>query len=396
MIARGILATGLTATLILTGAIRAAPAHAGGGTNLGLKADSTASDADVSAVVEARADQGTVCSGQVHKGRFRRFLPSQQFHTSGAVYWEWRINGHVSAGDWIVVLSCHASWWHSVRAAHFPATAGVGPGHASELFVPGSLRLGTVKGDASSSGSGGGARSLYPRGQCTWWVSLLRPDLPWFPGAEGNASNWATAAARRNLPTGIIPKAGAVAVFAPGQYQAGTYGHVAYVLSVNAANEAITVSEFNFYSNRADTRTLPSLGLRFIYRTSVTAPVEGGGPLSPPPSSTPWPTPTIGPSGGSTQAGGIAETSGGVIHTWTDYMNADGAQGSSIPSNATVEISCKVVGFEVADGNTWWYRIASPPWENTYYASADGFYNDGATSGSLLGTPFVDPSVPSC
>ena len=36
------------------------------------------------------------------------------------------------------------------------------------------------------------------------------------------------------------------------------------------------------------------------------------------------------------------------------------------------------------------------PWNDSYYASADAFYNNGQTSGSLNGTPFVDPSVPVC
>jgi hypothetical protein len=51
----------------------------------------------------------------------------------------------------------------------------------------------------------------------------------------------------------------------------------------------------------------------------------------------------------------------------------------------------------VADGNTWWYEIGSSPWNNVYYASADAFYNEpGVTTGSLVGTPFVDPAVPLC
>jgi hypothetical protein len=91
-----------------------------------------------------------------------------------------------------------------------------------------------------------------------------------------------------------------------------------------------------------------------------------------------------------------SETTGGVTHTWTNYTNAGGYEGPSVPSNATVQIACKLTGFAVADSNTWWYRIASSPWNGSYYSSADAFYNDGATSGSLLGTPFVDPSVGNC
>lgn len=106
-------------------------------------------------------------------------------------------------------------------------------------------------------------------------------------------------------------------------------------------------------------------------------------PSQPAPSQ-PAPTPTF------------AETAGGVANTWTNYGNAGGDHGPSIPSNATVAIACKVTGFRVADGNTWWYRIASAPWNNAYYVSADAFYNNGQTSGSLHGTPPVDGNIPDC
>lgn len=112
---------------------------------------------------------------------------------------------------------------------------------------------------------------------------------------------------------------------------------------------------------------------------------------STPPGSEPTPTPPSPPAPTT-----YAETTGGVAHTWTDYSDAGGTQGPSIGSNATVAIACKLTGFRVADGNTWWYRVASPPWSGSYYVSADAFYNDGATSGSLLGTPFVDPNVANC
>ncbi|MGO9960773.1 MAG: hypothetical protein ACLP50_33145, partial [Solirubrobacteraceae bacterium] len=105
-------------------------------------------------------------------------------------------------------------------------------------------------------------------------------------------------------------------------------------------------------------------------------------------------------SGGSNPGGGsqttYAETTGGVAHTWTNYSNAGGTEGPEIGSNQTVQIACWVSGFKVADGNTYWYEIASSPWNDAYYVSADAFYNNGATSGTLSGTPFVDPAVPSC
>src|SRR6185312_8953760 len=91
-----------------------------------------------------------------------------------------------------------------------------------------------------------------------------------------------------------------------------------------------------------------------------------------------------------------SETPGGEVHTWTNYSNAGGTEGPTIPAYQTVQIACKVTGFKVADGDTWWYRIASSPWNGSFYGSADAFYNNGQTSGSLKGTPFVDPNVPTC
>jgi hypothetical protein len=107
-------------------------------------------------------------------------------------------------------------------------------------------------------------------------------------------------------------------------------------------------------------------------------------PDSPPPPPPPAPSSTL------------PETTGGNANTWTDYQTAGGTLGPAIPALTTVQVSCKLPGFRVADGNTWWYRIASSPWSNSYYASADAFYNNGQTSGSLLYTPFVDTNVPDC
>jgi hypothetical protein len=103
-----------------------------------------------------------------------------------------------------------------------------------------------------------------------------------------------------------------------------------------------------------------------------------------------------GGSSGGTGAPTYAETTGSIAHTWTDYADAGGTEGPEIASNQTVEIACWVTGFAVADGNTYWYQIASSPWNDVYYVSADAFYNNGETSGTLIGTPFVDPAVPNC
>lgn len=90
------------------------------------------------------------------------------------------------------------------------------------------------------------------------------------------------------------------------------------------------------------------------------------------------------------------ETPGGVANTWSNYHTAGGHAGRSLPGHRGVLIACRVRGFKVADGNVWWYRIATSPWNSRYYVSADAFYNNGRTTGSLLNTPFYDPKVPVC
>jgi hypothetical protein len=90
------------------------------------------------------------------------------------------------------------------------------------------------------------------------------------------------------------------------------------------------------------------------------------------------------------------ETAGGEAHTWTDYRSGGGTEGQVIQGGETVQVSCRVHGLEVQDGNTWWYRLASHPWEDDYYVSADAFYNNGRTSGPLAETPWVDENVAEC
>lgn len=123
---------------------------------------------------------------------------------------------------------------------------------------------------------------------------------------------------------------------------------------------------------------------------------KGGGSEQPNPAPIELPPPSSPPPPPPPPAATYAETVGGVTHTWTNYGNAGGSQGPSIPTGSTVQVACKVTGFRVEDGDTWWYRIASSPWNSVYYASADAFYNNGQTTGSLKGTPFVDGVVPNC
>jgi serine/threonine protein kinase len=78
------------------------------------------------------------------------------------------------------------------------------------------------------------------------------------------------------------------------------------------------------------------------------------------------------------------------------YLTMRDGQGPSIAANTIVQVTCRVIGFKVADGNTWWYQIESNPWNNSFWASADAFHNNSAAAGSLDGTPFFDSNVPIC
>lgn len=82
---------------------------------------------------------------------------------------------------------------------------------------------------------------MYTR-QCVsyaaWKVASTYGNMPYW-GGIGNANEWANNARAAGIPTSIVPKAGAVGV----QYS-GTYGHVAWVESVNS-DGTLTISQFN-------------------------------------------------------------------------------------------------------------------------------------------------------
>jgi surface antigen len=221
---------------------------------------------------------------------------------------------------------------------------------------------------------------------------------------NANANNWGPKAAALGIAVNSTPAAGSIA-----WSNAGSFGHVAYVVSVSGVN--VNIEEYNEHGNGLyDARTVASSAftgyIHFHDQAAQPAPASPpGGPIQG--SSAPIQGSTTPVQGSTTPVQGsapipppaarqYAETTGGLVHTWTDYANAGGAEGPSIPSNATVQIACKIGGFAVADGDTWWYRLAASPWNGAYYASADAFYNDGQTSGSLHGTPFDDPNVPNC
>lgn len=82
---------------------------------------------------------------------------------------------------------------------------------------------------------------MYSR-QCVSYaaykVASTYGNMPYW-GGRGNANQWADNARASGIPTGTTPKVGAVGV----QYS-GSYGHVAWVESVNS-DGTLTISQFN-------------------------------------------------------------------------------------------------------------------------------------------------------
>ncbi len=315
---------------------------------------------------------------------------------------EWPVPEAAPSGKWTFSVACMKG--HHTRRAKTQIT----------LVNHGSGTGGLVKPKNEGGGKGGGGQSCAPVavpanggqvcftgdpfatygrpgedvGQCTWYAAGRRPDLDGI--TTGNASEWLTEA-KGKVSEGKVPVVGAIAVNTTAD---GGLGHVAYVAEVKNGGATLVLDEANLRNDEKvylGIETPASEFVEYIYGGPA-----GNGPnsTSPPVSELPpaheTPPPTAPPTYGET-------TGPGPTHTWTDYSDAGGNEGQSIPDNTTVQIACKVTGFAVEDGNTWWYRIASSPWNGTYYASADAFYNEpGRTSGSLKGTPFVDPNVPNC
>ncbi|MGN6188280.1 MAG: CHAP domain-containing protein [Conexibacter sp.] len=315
------------------------------------------------------------CTGTLRLRTRGRHLLALTTGSRGGGRWRWQVAPGAPAGTLRVAVTCVVDHRKVHKATSFEVQAGPDPSAPfRRIDAVGSMVAGPWTPPDTEDGSGGGGASLYPPGQCTRFVAALRPDLPFFANAAGDAGNWARSAAQAGWIVDQQPAPGAVAVFSPGQYGAGYMGHVAYVTAV--LGDRIEIRDQNWKGDgRKLQRTTKWRGLDFIHdRTPDQRIIDRV--VDPPPT--------------------VPETTGGIANTWTDYVNAGGLGGPQIPGLTTVQIACKVTGFRVTDGNTWWYRIASAPWNDAYYVSADAFYNNGQTSGSLRGTPFVDSAVPDC
>lgn len=83
-------------------------------------------------------------------------------------------------------------------------------------------------------------------------------------------------------------------------------------------------------------------------------------------------------------------------NTFTNPYNASG-MGTKIGAYAWVAVSCKVYAPQIDSANPdgYWYRIASSPWNNNYYAVANTFWN-GDVPGQTPYTHNTDFNVPNC
>ena len=232
------------------------------GSGIRLKSNVTKAD-NVAIRVSLGGFPSERCVPHISKGkRSERGKPTTTSDNGGAV-WSWFIPGNVSPGRWRFSVRCTGG--RSAHSASISFLADGGTGRPSRgLWLPRSMHAHAVIQPRAKEGNGGGGASLYPIGQCTWWVAIHRPDLPFFPGRSGDAMNWAKSAAAQGFPVGRMPVVGAVAVLQPGQYGAGPFGHVAMVVAVHGGKIRISGTGLNAEGGN-DSRTISSRGLRFIY-----------------------------------------------------------------------------------------------------------------------------------
>jgi len=317
----------------------------GGGSSVRVVSNVSKSNNSVGIAIRVVSGQNVACSGTAVKGK-RRIdqLPPMRTGSSGAGQWSWVIAPGVSKGRWAIRVACTHNGRVRRHTHRFLADAGYGRGSGRRLYAPGTLRVASVRAKPSRDGGRGQASGavLYPTGQCTWFVALQRPDLPYFPGRSGDAKNWLSSAQKHGFQTGLEPRVGAVAVFEPGQYGAGKYGHVAYVTGVEGS--IITLSEANFGDGGiSHTRRISSEGVRFIYwRTPLPPPLPAPAPSSP-----------AGPSGGTPPGKTITVfnvvTSGSVGRRERDRP----ARLSTKPRADCTAETCDIVGSGRSTGETY-------------------------------------------
>lgn len=126
--------------------------------------------------------------------------------------------------------------------------------------TPNSKNISNSKGNNNKSTAtntvskrGSSAGNTYSGGYCTYYAKQRRPDLP---NNLGNASTWVSRARAQGIPTGTVPRVGAIG-------QKGN--HVVYVERLNN-DGTITISDMNWAGLwKITTRTVPANSHTYIY-----------------------------------------------------------------------------------------------------------------------------------
>lgn len=114
----------------------------------------------------------------------------------------------------------------------------------------------------------------YAYGQCTYFVAR---ELGWVEGGWGNAGDWCANSARSGLAQSLIPTAGAVVIYAPGDGYS-TFGHCGIVRQLGVGDQFL-VEEMNYVAwNEVDRRWSNSFDLECFILAPGASPGQGAGP----------------------------------------------------------------------------------------------------------------------
>jgi hypothetical protein len=96
------------------------------------------------------------------------------------------------------------------------------------------------------------------------------------------------------------------------------------------------------------------------------------------------------------------------VKTWSEQSATDGSPTFTNPTNAsgpgqriapmqTVQVLCRIYAPQIASSKPdgWWYKIATQPWNGSYFAVANTFWN-GDTPGHKPYTHSTDLSIKTC
>lgn len=238
-------------------------------------------------VVDARDNR--FCALALSQGRrvSRAVVRVSQPH----VRWRWRVAHDASPGRWEVAIACAGSRRAVSSAGAGRAVGGlsVAGGHGrGRLVAPHSLRISfspAAPADRAPAPSAYGearpaaASNPFDFGQCTYHAYETRADVYEIAVARGvargrtpsggwwwDAWRWLANARTAGIPTGGVPRPGALVVF-PRGYGGSSIGHVAYVLRVNR-NRSYVISERNWNHHQDVTTRLivpGHAGIGFIY-----------------------------------------------------------------------------------------------------------------------------------